>query len=78
MVRVSVNGVKLSSADQHTSSLPRRGRVAAEGGRVGDMANENSELEGNLDGVLTLINDTLHNPHPASLHSATLPLRGRD
>ncbi|MFL5030966.1 MAG: endonuclease domain-containing protein [Xanthobacteraceae bacterium] len=38
----------------------------------------NNEVDRNLDGVLTLIDDALHNPHPASLRSATLPLRGRD
>ena len=32
----------------------------------------------NLEGVLTLIDDALRNPHPASLCSATLPFQGRD
>jgi hypothetical protein len=38
----------------------------------------NNEIDRNLHGVLTLIDDALRNPHPASLRSATLPLRGRD
>jgi hypothetical protein len=38
----------------------------------------NNDIDGNLEGVLTVIDDALRSPHPASLRSATLPLRGRD
>jgi hypothetical protein len=32
-----------------------------------------NEVDRNLEGVLTLIDDALRNPHPASLREATLP-----
>ena len=38
----------------------------------------NHEIDRNLEGVLTVIDDASRNPHPASLRSATLPLRGSD
>jgi hypothetical protein len=42
------------------------------------MANQNNEVDGNLQGVLTLIHDALRNPHPASLREATLSRPNKD
>src|SRR2546423_10270726 len=38
----------------------------------------NHDVDRNLDGVLETIAAALRTPHPTSLRSATLPLRGRD
>jgi very-short-patch-repair endonuclease len=46
-------------------------RLAREGFRV--LRFWNNEIDRNLEGVLTLIEEALHTPHPASLREATLP-----
>jgi hypothetical protein len=38
----------------------------------------NNDVDENLEGVLTVIDEALRSPHPPSLRSGTLPLRGRD
>jgi very-short-patch-repair endonuclease len=63
--------------DAHASRDVRRdNHFTSQGFRV--LRFWNNELDRNLEGVLTAIDDALRNPHPASLRSATLPLRGRD
>jgi very-short-patch-repair endonuclease len=49
----------------------RDGRLAREGFRV--LRFWNNEIDRNLEGVLTLIDEALRSPHPASQSEATLP-----
>ena len=58
--------------DAHVRRDPQRdGRLAREGFRV--LRFWNNEIDRNLEGVLTLIDEALRSPHLASQSEATLP-----